>query len=456
MKLEVTDNHRSNFVPVPAGWNQRKMRFAVKNYQTEKNEDENPTVLSLTKSGLKVKTDLSFGKSTENYVGHQMVEQGQFVFTPRDFDATPILCGVADTKGCISNLYIVFDVAPQIDGRFLEYYFWGLKYGFDFFEKLSFGMRYSFNRTQFENIPLLHPDLGTQKAIADFLDRETARIDQLIEKKQRLSALLAERKSAIISKAVTVGLPEHSDLETTSSRFLPRVPTGWAVTRLKHLGRIRGGLTLGRGIPEGTPTQLVPYLRVANVQAGWLDLSDVTKIEATASEIDRYSLQAGDILMNEGGDNDKLGRGAVWHAPFDPCLNQNHVFSVTPFKPEQAEWISFATNAKYARDFFYFYSNQSTNLASISKTNLSEFPVAIPPRDEMVLIFEIAKQQIGALEGLMLMTTKSIAGLGELRSALITAAVTGRIDVATWGRQGQTDRHLDQLEEKMSRQEARA
>ena len=121
MKLNVIDNHRSRFTPVMPGWQQRKMRFAVKSYQTKKNEDENPTVLSLTKTGLKVKTNLAFGKSTENYVGHQIVERGQFVFTPRDFDATPILCGVADTPGCISNLYIVFDVSPKIDARFLEY-----------------------------------------------------------------------------------------------------------------------------------------------------------------------------------------------------------------------------------------------------------------------------------------------------------------------------------------------
>ena len=205
MRLDVIDNHRSRFVHVAPGWHQRKMRFAVKSYQTKKNEDENPTVLSLTKSGLKVKTDLAFGKSTENYVGHQIVERGQFVFTPRDFDATPILCGVADTPGCISNLYIVFDVSPAIDSRFLEYYFWGLKHGFEFFEKLSFGMRYSFNRTQFENIPLLHPDLATQRQIADFLDRETARIDLLIQKKQRLVALLGE-KHAVKLASLALGL----------------------------------------------------------------------------------------------------------------------------------------------------------------------------------------------------------------------------------------------------------
>ena len=212
VRLEVIDNHRSSFVPIASGWHQRKMRFAVKTYQIQKNANENPTVLTLTKKGLKVKTDLSFGKSTENYVGHQIVERGQFVFTPRDFDATPILCGVADTRGCISNLYIVFDVSPEIDSRFLEYYFWGLKHGFEFFKKLSFGMRHSFNRAQFENIPLLHPDLATQKRIAAFLNRETAKLDRVKENTRASIDRLREYRAALITAAVTGQIDVDDDV----------------------------------------------------------------------------------------------------------------------------------------------------------------------------------------------------------------------------------------------------
>ncbi|OOY31259.1 restriction endonuclease subunit S [Thioclava sp. F36-6] len=449
MRLDVIDNHRSRFVPVAPGWRQRKMRFAVKRYQTKKNKDENPTVLSLTKTGLKVKTDLAFGKSTENYIGHQIVERGQFVFTPRDFDATPILCGVADTPGCISNLYIVFDVSAQIDARFLEYYFWGLKHGFEFFEKLSFGMRYSFNRMQFENIPLLYPDLSTQRQIADFLDRETARIDLLIEKKQRLVALVGEQRSAAISSAVTVGLADGADLVPTNSQYLPHVPATWRVWRLKHLAEIRGGLTLGRTIPDDVETTLTPYMRVANVQAGWLDLGDVAEIPVTKLEKQRYRLQGGDVLMNEGGDNDKLGRGAVWKSEIETCVHQNHVFAVRPHDIRYSDWISLATNARYARDFFFLHSNQSTNLASISKTNLARFPVAVPPFDEMRTTLNALRLRAGKLDRITEKTSVSIDRLKEYRSALITAAVTGQIDVATYARSGTPDSHLDTIQEEM-------
>jgi len=447
MKLEVIDNHRSVLAPPPTGWHSRRMNFAVKQYQHRKNEDENPTVLSLTKAGIKVKTNLNFGKSAENYIGHQIVERGQFVFTPRDFDATPILCGISKYYGCISNLYIVFDVSEEIDGRFLEYFFWGLKYGFDFFEKLSFGMRYSFNKTQFEHIPLIHPDLDTQRLIADFLDRETARIDLLIEKKQRLVKLLGEERSSAISSAVTVGLQNDTNLVPTTSNYLPQIPSTWRVWRLKHLANIRGGLTLGRTLPDNVPLFSTPYMRVANVQAGWINFSDVAEVLASEGEIKRYQLKTGDVLMNEGGDNDKLGRGAVWDGSIELCLNQNHVFAARPHDIRYSEWVSLATNARYARDFFFLNSNQSTNLASISKTKLGKFPIAIPPFEEMVSTMSLLNERLQVFDKIMLANKASITRLKEYRSSLITAAVTGQIDVTTYAKSGTTDRQLDAIQE---------
>lgn len=290
------------------------------------------------------------------------------------------------------------------------------------------------------------PDLTTQRQIADFLDRETARIDLLIEKKQRLVALLEERRAAAVSCAVTVGLDPNVNLAATRSHYLPRVPTNWRVWRLKHLAQIRGGLTLGRVVPDSLETTTIPYMRVANVQAGWLDLSNIAEIPVTESEKKRYRLIHGDVLMNEGGDNDKLGRGAVWKGEIAECVHQNHVFSVRPHDTRYSDWISLATNARYARDFFYLHSNQSTNLASISKTNLSRFPVAIPPLEEMQSTLEALWQRTGTLETIRKKTNASIDRLKEYRSALITAAVTGQIDVATWRRRGEADRRLEKLE----------
>ncbi|WP_412550728.1 restriction endonuclease subunit S [Shimia sp. MIT910701] len=293
------------------------------------------------------------------------------------------------------------------------------------------------------------PNLPTQKRIAAFLDRETARIDALIAKKERLVEVLQEERFSTISRSVTVGLNPDLPLEETGNQYIPRVTKGWKVWRLKHLASVFGGITLGRKIAPDENTIATPYLRVANVQAGWLDLSDIAEIDATIAERKRYALAAGDVLMNEGGDNDKLGRGAVWQAPFAPCINQNHVFAVRPKDKTFSRWISLTTNAQYARDFFYLHSNQSTNLASISKTNLQKFPLAVPPKEEMLAVLGQLDEKLSQLELIVTKTDKSVTHLREYRAALITAAVTGQIEVDSYTSSGAASAKLDQIEEEI-------
>src|SRR3954470_4270290 len=97
-----------------------------------------------------------------------------------------------------------------------------------------------------------------------------------------------------------------------NSAWLPPVPGGWQLKKLKHLGQVRSGLAKGKKHDSGTPTVELPYMRVANVQDGHIDLTDVALLEVAVDDVSRYSLAVGDVLMNEGGDYDKLGRGAVW------------------------------------------------------------------------------------------------------------------------------------------------
>ena len=348
----------------------------------------------------------------------------------------------------------VFVIRPDIDNLdtcFLNYVFSSEDFRHQAMPSMTGagGLR-RISEDSIKNYYLKVTDLTTQRRIANFLDRETARIDRLIEKKKRLVELLGEERSAAISSAVTVGLASETKLVPTTSNYLPQIPSTWRVWRLKHLANIRGGLTLGRTLPDNVPLFSTPYMRVANVQAGWINFSDVAEVLASESEIKRYQLKTGDVLMNEGGDNDKLGRGAVWDGSIELCLNQNHVFAARPYDTHYSEWISLATNARYARDFFYLHSNQSTNLASISKTNLGKFPIAIPPFEEMASTMTLLNERLQVFEKIALATRTSITRLKEYRSALITAAVTGQIDVETYARSGDTDRRIDTLEAEAS------
>lgn len=269
------------------------------------------------------------------------------------------------------------------------------------------------------------PSPAEQSAIASYLDTETARIDSLVSEKEKLIGLLFEARVSVVTQLIT---GEDLPGKPSGNEWMPHLPAGWTLKRLKHLAQVRSGLAKGKNNGSKTTVQL-PYLRVANVQDGHLNLKEVLTIEVVPEEAERYFLQPGDVLMNEGGDFDKLGRGAVWSGEVNPCLHQNHVFAVRPYEDDVSDWVAATTLTRNAK--FYFMSNakQSTNLASISQTNVKELPVLLPPP-------KIRKQRLAQLQaetlkidGLIAHVKKEIELLKELRSATITAAVLGRIDL---------------------------
>jgi type I restriction enzyme, S subunit len=277
------------------------------------------------------------------------------------------------------------------------------------------------------NLEIPVPPLIEQRAIADYLDRETARLDGLVAAKERVLGLLAEKRRALITRAVTLGLDPRSLFRDSGIPWLGEIPAHWATTRLKYVAEVQGGLTVGMNY--GT-TALVeyPYLRVANVQDGYLDLSDVATILFPEAEAESCLLAAGDVLMNEGGDADKLGRGCIWAGEIAPCLHQNHVFAVRP-RLVHSEWLNAWTSTEVAKAFFESRAKQSTNLASISATNIKELPIPIHPVEEQSAIVAHIGGGTAKLDALRTSTERTIALLKERRAALIAAAVTGRLDV---------------------------
>jgi len=185
------------------------------------------------------------------------------------------------------------------------------------------------------------PPLGEQEVIAEFLDRETTNIEDLIAEQRRLIELLTEKRQSVISHAVTNGLKADVPMKDSGVEWLGQIPRHWQVLPLKRLATVRTGVAKGKDL-RGVASISVPYLRVANVQDGYLDLEEVKEIDIPIGDLDRYRLRRGDVLMNEGGDFDKLGRGAVWNGEIDPCITQNHVFAVSPHGVTP-DWLSLVT-----------------------------------------------------------------------------------------------------------------
>lgn len=201
----------------------------------------------------------------------------------------------------------------------------------------------------------------------------------------------------------------------------------WPTEPLGAICEIVSGITKDSK-KQGDDYREVPYLRVANVQRLQLNLSEVKTIPAKESTIASYRLEPGDILLNEGGDRDKLGRGWIWQGQISECIHQNHVFRAR-IRDGKAipKWIAYYANTNEARAYFLATGKQTTNLASISKKNLSALPVPLPPvHVQETLVAEI-DTQLSRLDEAVTTLQGIQAKLKQARASILKAAVEGRL-----------------------------
>jgi type I restriction enzyme S subunit len=159
-------------------------------------------------------------------------------------------------------------------------------------------------------------------------------------------------------------------------------PTGWEWVRLGDVVLISSGVTLGRKTAIPSPVSL-PYVRVANVQRWHLNLSSMKEVVIDNSEIERFKLASGDLLITEGGDWDKVGRTSIWRNELLTCLHQNHVFKARGTSAEwNPVWAELFLNSSIARTYFASSAKQTTNLASINMTQLKDCVFPVPPVSE--------------------------------------------------------------------------
>jgi type I restriction enzyme S subunit len=160
------------------------------------------------------------------------------------------------------------------------------------------------------------------------------------------------------------------------------MPSSWTRVRFEDIAVVAGGVTLGRKLVNRR-TITLPYLRVANVKRGKLDLNVIKEVTIAEDEVERYRLRKDDLLMTEGGDWDKVGRAAIWHDEIPVCLHQNHVFRARMRSDEVSPiWFELYFNSPYGRSYFESASKQTTNLASINMRQVKSCPVPFPPLPE--------------------------------------------------------------------------
>lgn len=235
------------------------------------------------------------------------------------------------------------------------------------------------------------PPLPEQQRIAEFLDRADA-----LRVKRR--ATLAQLD--ILTQSIFLDM--FGDPVTN--------PKGWPQEpRLGDVADIVSGVTKGRKL-NGQKTREVPYLAVINVQDRALNLSTLKSIEATEAEIARYRLLKDDLLLTEGGDPDKLGRGTLWNDELPECIHQNHIFRVrlktNALHPLFLNWL---VGSERGKSYFLRSAKQTTGIASINMTQLRGFPLLVPP-------IELQRSFAARTANVNRLKSRIAASLGEVES----------------------------------------
>ena len=262
-------------------------------------------------------------------------------------------------------------------------------------------------------IPILLPPLCEQRRIAEILSS----VDNAVAAVQAVLQQTRTVKRSVLECVLTKGIG-HSRFKQTEFGL---IPDGWKIVPLRTVAYVQTGVAKGKKDIQD-PVEL-PYLRVANVQDGHIDLTELKTITVPASQVERYSLRPGDVLMTEGGDFDKLGRGDVWKGQVPVCLHQNHVFAVRP-DPDflVSEFLAALTASAHGKSYFLSCAKRTTNLASINSTQVKDFPVLLPEKEEQERIV----QQVAAYSLAERSALEALTQLEKTKSALMSDLLTGR------------------------------
>ncbi|ADY55195.1 restriction modification system DNA specificity domain protein [Syntrophobotulus glycolicus DSM 8271] len=269
----------------------------------------------------------------------------------------------------------------------------------------------------------LLPSLPEQTAIANYLDRKTAEIDELIADKKRLLELYEEEKTAIINQAVTKGINPDAPMKDSGIEWLGEIPEHWEVKRLKYVANI----VLGKMLTTEDKGEyyLKPYLRAANLNWLSVNVDDVKEMWFSERELNKYRLNRNDLLVSEGGE---VGRTCIWKEELEECYIQNSVHKVT---------LNDNSDSNYFLQLFYLYGKKGAfdlivnkiSIAHLTVEKLKEIKFITPPFEEQQSIVHHIKTECASIDAKKFRNEKLIEFLTEYRTALISEVVTGKIKV---------------------------
>jgi len=309
----------------------------------------------------------------------------------------------------VSSHYFLFVLdESKLDGRFLNYFIRTAAF------RDQVEAQGSTNYAAIRSADVLRyviplPPLAEQRRIVARIDELASQIEQARKLRQHT---VEEARSLVAAK--------------TRSLFAVGSTRDWPSKSLGEVADIRSGVTLGRRLAG--PLIRLPYLRVANVQDGHLNLTEIKEVEVLQAEAEKWKLKTGDLLLTEGGDWDKLGRGTIWREEIANCIHQNHIFRIR-IRPDEfvPEFLASLIGSSIGKAYFQEASKQTTNLASINQRQLRAFRVFQPPvsvQRRIVAELDALQTEVDSVKRLQAETANE---LGALLPAVLDRAVKGEL-----------------------------
>ena len=257
-----------------------------------------------------------------------------------------------------------------------------------------------------------------------FIRSLTISLPFLVEQ-QRIAEILDSADANIAATQSWIGKLESVSAALAAARLAHLAANAPTIMQLSSVATVLSGVTLGSE-PSGSGTVEIPYLRVANVQDGYVDTSEMKTIRILRSDLAKYLLRKGDVLLTEGGDLDKLGRGTMWDARIPECICQNHIFRVRCDESRVLPgYLSLYIGSPMGKAYFLKIAKQTTNLASINSTQLKQMPLPIPSVGDQASLIELMASSQSKIET----ERQRLAQLQLLKQGLMDDLLTGRVRV---------------------------
>jgi len=417
---------------VPEHWEVKPV-FAVARERNEDNKGmKEDNLLSLSYGSI-VNKDIntSDGLLPESFETYQIVSPGDIVLRLTDLqnDKRSLRSALATQRGIITSAYLALQ-PKDIESRYLSY----LLRAYDaskVFYSMGGGLRQSMKFADVKRMPLVLPGKIEQTGISAFLDRETAKVDALIAEQQRLIELLQEKRQAVISHAVTKGLNPDAPMKDSGVEWLGEVQEHWEVQRVKHLCRhIEQGWSpqCENDASEGDSPGV---LKVGCVNGGIFRPGENKRLPPDLSPIPEYSLRKGDLLISRANTKELVGSAAVVSEDYPWLFICDKLYRITvDLSLASAAFLALYLGSSEVRGQIELgASGASQSMQNISQSVLMELPIALPDLDEQEAIQNAIANECCSIDELVAEGSRAIALFQERRSALISAAVTGQIDV---------------------------